>query len=417
MLPSDVGMIKQYLTKYKNPETTRKDVVNAIQQYKGLVPKFEPFVFNDGNKIDLLNLEGTIPVTYKGCVYNIPVCIWLMDTHPYNAPMCYVKPTSDMQIKASMFVDHNGKIYLPYLHDWVPNSSDLLGLIQVMIMTFGERPPVYSKQRPDMVSSTPYPTQPYMPMPGTTAGSGATPYPPYPPASTYQTPTSNPYSFPPYPPVYPSFPPTSYPYPQSTNQAFSPYQSYPVQPVISSPPPISAANSSGGTTGTISEEHIRASLLSAVEDKLRRRLREQFSQIQAELETLRRTEQELSQGKDKLDDILARLEREQIELDKNISILKDKEQELEKEIERLSDQQPIDVDEAVTTTAPLYKQLLNAFAEEAATEDAIYYMGEALRRGVIDLDVFLKQVRSLSRKQFMLRALMHKCRQKAGLAG
>jgi len=46
----------------------------------------------------------------------------------------------------------------------------------------------------------------------------------------------------------------------------------------------------------------------------------------------------------------------QVELDKNISILKDKEQELEKEIERLSDQQPIDVDEAVTTTAPLYKQ-------------------------------------------------------------
>ena len=60
-----------------------------------------------------------------GCGYNIPVCIWLMDTHPYNAPMCYVKPTSDMQIKASMFVDHNGKIYLPYLHDWVPVSNVL----------------------------------------------------------------------------------------------------------------------------------------------------------------------------------------------------------------------------------------------------------------------------------------------------
>lgn len=29
---------------------------------------------------------------------------------------------------------------------------------------------------------------------------------------------------------------------------------------------------------------------------------------------------------------------------------------MEKEIERLSDQQPIEVDEAVTTTAPLYKQ-------------------------------------------------------------
>jgi len=42
-------------------------------------------------------------------------------------------------------------------------------------------------------------------------------------------------------------------------------------------------------------------------------------------------------------------------------------------------------------------------------------MGEALRRGVIDLEVFLKQVRSLSRKQFMLRALMQRCRHKAGL--
>lgn len=46
----------------------------------------------------------------------------------------------------------------------------------------------------------------------------------------------------------------------------------------------------------------------------------------------------------------------QVELDKNISILKDKEKELEKDIERLSEQQPLDVDEAVTTTAPLYKQ-------------------------------------------------------------
>jgi ESCRT-I complex subunit TSG101 len=46
-----------------------------------------------------------------------------MDTHPYNAPMCYVKPTSGMQIKVSIFVDYNGKIYLPYLHDWVPVSN------------------------------------------------------------------------------------------------------------------------------------------------------------------------------------------------------------------------------------------------------------------------------------------------------
>jgi ESCRT-I complex subunit TSG101 len=191
-------------------------------------------------------------------------------------------------------------------------------------------------------------------------------------------------------------------------------------------------------SGTITEEHIKASLISAVEDKLRRRIEERVNQCQAEIQTLKRTKQELTEGQTKIQQIVAKLEREEQELKKNISVLKDKEQELEKSLESLEKVDGIDVDEAVITTAPLYKQwvvgsyywacfsnkhllffdrLLNAYAEEAATEDAIYYMGEALRSGVIDLEVFMKYVRQLSRKQFMLRALMQKCRQKAGLAG
>lgn len=58
-----------------------------------------------------------------------------MDTHPYNAPLAYVTPTSDMQIKVSMFVDHNGKIYLPYLHEWNPvsdiNSNVFIVILQI----------------------------------------------------------------------------------------------------------------------------------------------------------------------------------------------------------------------------------------------------------------------------------------------
>ena len=45
-----------------------------------------------------------------------------MDSHPYNAPMCFLKPTPYMRIKISRYVDHNGKIYMPYLHDWSPVS-------------------------------------------------------------------------------------------------------------------------------------------------------------------------------------------------------------------------------------------------------------------------------------------------------
>lgn len=110
-------------------------------------------------------------------------------------------------------------------------------------------------------------------------------------------PSANPY------PPYPSYPPTSNsPYPYSV------YPPYPPMPPLSSA--VGGASSSG--TGTITDEHIRASLMSAVEDKLKRRMREQFQQHQAELETLRRTHQELVQGKAKLDEILGRLEREQV---------------------------------------------------------------------------------------------------------
>lgn len=49
----------------------------------------------------------------------------------------------------------------------------------------------------------------------------------------------------------------------------------------------------------------------------------------------------------------------QEQLERNIVLLKEKQTELDKALSRLSDQEPIDVDEAVTTTAPLYKQLVS----------------------------------------------------------
>ncbi|KAF5301769.1 hypothetical protein FQR65_LT08752 [Abscondita terminalis] len=395
----DENRIKQWLVNgnYRNVDIAFREILNITGHYQGLHAQLETYTFNDGTPMELVNLNGTIPVRYKGNVYNIPICIWIMDTHPNNAPICYVKPTSDMSIKVSMFVDQNGKIYLPYLHDWVPTSSDLLGLIQVMIVTFGDQPPVFAKPKDEM----PYPRTPFMPPPPGGSGGSFMPYPtPYPPAGGFGG----------YPPPYP---PTNTGFPQYPN--YPAPTSYPPYPQTNfDKPPTMQSNLSG--TGTIKEEHIKESLLTAIEEKLMRRMKEQFQQSQAELDTLRRTHEELKQGKAKLDAILNRLEKDENDLNKNITLLQDKEQELDKAIERLSNQESIDVDDAVITTAPLYKQLLNAFAEEAALEDAIYYMGEALRRGVIDLDVFLRQVRTLSRKQFMLRALMQKCRQKAGLA-
>uniref|UniRef100_A0A671G1Y9 Tumor susceptibility 101 n=1 Tax=Rhinolophus ferrumequinum TaxID=59479 RepID=A0A671G1Y9_RHIFE len=377
------------LAKYKYRDLTVRETVNVITLYKDLKPVLDSYVFNDGSSRELMNLTGTIPVLYRGNTYNIPICLWLLDTYPYNPPICFVKPTSSMTIKTGKHVDANGKIYLPYLHEWKHPQSDLLGLIQVMIVVFGDEPPVFS--RPTMSASyPPYqatgpPNTSYMPgMP-----SGISPFPS---------------GYPPNPSGYPGCPyPAGGPYPATTSSQ------YPSQPPVTTVGP--------SRDGTISEDTIRASLISAVSDKLRWRMKEEMDRAQAELNALKRTEEDLKKGHQKLEEMVTRLDQEVAEVDKNIELLRKKDEELSSALEKMENQsENNDIDEVIIPTAPLYKQILNLYAEENAIEDTIFYLGEALRRGVIDLDVFLKHVRLLSRKQFQLRALMQKARKTAGLS-
>lgn len=81
----------------------------------------------------------------------------------------------------------------------------------------------------------------------------------------------------------------------------------------------------------------------------------------------------------------------QTDVDKNIELLKRKDEEMTAALEKMENQsEDNDIDDVISPTAPLYKQILNLYAEENAIEDTIFYLGEALRRNVIDLDVFLK---------------------------
>lgn len=75
---------------------------------------------------------------------------------------------------------------------------------------------------------------------------------------------------------------------------------------------ISFQPSASSNSGTITEEHIKASLISAVEDKLRRRVQERVNQCQAEIQTLNRTKQELNEGRSKINEIINKLEREEV---------------------------------------------------------------------------------------------------------
>ncbi|MGH0140673.1 UNVERIFIED_CONTAM: hypothetical protein FKN15_037781, partial [Acipenser sinensis] len=156
--------------------------------------------------------------------------------------------------------------------------------------------------------------------------------------------------------------------------------------------PTNMYNKGPSRDGTIGEDTIRASLISAVSDKLRWRMKEEMDRAQAELNALKRTEEDLKTGHQKLEQMVSRLDQEVTEVDRNIDLLKKKDEELSSALEKMTSQsENNDIDDVIVPTAPLYKQILNLYAEENAIEDTIFYLGEALRRGVIDLEVFLKR--------------------------
>ena len=99
----------------------------------------------------VLNLVGTVPISYNGAQYNIPVTIWLVEAYPLSPPVCFVTPTPgnpkrptnihsylDMIIKPKhKHVDSQGMCYFPYLSSWNPNNCNLYGLVQTMSKVIG----------------------------------------------------------------------------------------------------------------------------------------------------------------------------------------------------------------------------------------------------------------------------------------
>jgi ESCRT-I complex subunit TSG101 len=132
--------------------------------------------------------------------------------------------------------------------------------------------------------------------------------------------------------------------------------------------------------------------------------------------SLIQTQQELRNGQQKLKAMLERLDMEQSELETIVTRYQDKRDEFERVLAAMPADDQLPIDKAIETSTPLHRQLLNCYVQDCVIDDSIYYLGQALKKGVIGLDVYLKHVRELSRDQFLARATMQKCRQKAGLS-
>ncbi|CDW54942.1 UEV and Vps23 core domain containing protein [Trichuris trichiura] len=337
-------------------------------------------VMPNGCRTAMFMLSGTIPIHFKGIqnTYNIPICVFLLDTYPKSAPICYVRPTERMVIKPSMHVDNTGLIYLPYLTDWnrevghyhISICLDSVTENPTRIFDFsflgypGVRPPLYS--------------QPIAPRPLSYPSGGQT---------AQEKPPFN--HYPPYPTGFSNYPP----YPT------------PFRPAPPARPPYG---------GTIQPEHIRVSLISAAEDVVRKKLFEIVGQLSAELQSLRRTNEELVEGARKIDLMTQEMIEEETKLNSASSAYSERIGRIDKALSSVPSEE-VAVDDIIDTTAPLYRQIVNCYVEDCAIEDTLYYLSEALKKNLLGIDVYLKMIRNLSRRQFMLRATMQKCRKAAGL--
>lgn len=149
-------LLKSSNSQYK--DIAKKDIIDALLLYNSLKPSTEKFLTLNNKKV--FTLTGTLPIKYGHDTYNIPIQIYLEDTYPFSMPICYVRPTSNMQINPNQSVDATGYVNIPYLRDWFYPKSSLANFLNEITKLFSEVTPLYTKKLISPAVSVPLsPTQ------------------------------------------------------------------------------------------------------------------------------------------------------------------------------------------------------------------------------------------------------------------
>ncbi|KAL2097567.1 hypothetical protein ACEWY4_006774 [Coilia grayii] len=130
---------------YRYPNEVLADVTSATTTYTDLNLHVDFYCYPNNEKKRLVYLGGTIPVTYEGNVYNIPIRIWIHETHPHSPPKCCVWPSAFMVINTkSSFVDASGHIHLHCLNNWKIGWSSLSIVLEEMRAAFQRETPLFT---------------------------------------------------------------------------------------------------------------------------------------------------------------------------------------------------------------------------------------------------------------------------------
>ncbi|GAB5588959.1 Suppressor protein stp22 of temperature-sensitive alpha-factor receptor and arginine permease [Umbelopsis nana] len=386
------------LQQYRDPSRTFRDVDTALQMYGSLKPKMDTYTYDHGDTQLLLCLYGTTPITYRSSPYNIPVAIWIPNDYPLSPPIFYVKPTSNMLVRPGINVDVSGFCYHSYLATWKDDvmNHNLAELIAIFQQVFGKEPPVYTKP-PSASTPSPNSTPPAnnarMPSAGSPIGNKMPP----PPSLSYPSPTKS------------AGDGTAF---YNLSQVFSnlglkpsAYQNAGSPPTTGRSPSQTAVQAPGNSPGDLTP------LQQQVYRKLAERMKDFKMSVSVDMDRLLEANKQLNMGEQQLayeQQVLVDVKQR---LQSNIELVKQKNKDVDKTLEEVNALPDVVVDESLCGTTVVYNQLFDLVAEDNAIVDTIYYLSRALNTEVIDLATFMKLTRTLSKEQFMKRALVQKIRE------
>ncbi|CAI5735052.1 unnamed protein product [Hyaloperonospora brassicae] len=406
MYANNVSTLDQILSSlqcYSQSARVRGDVFNLLGQIPSLQPRCGTFAHNDGRTSRLLNLEGTIPIFYRGNQYNIPVELWIVEKYPMASPVCYVRPTADMMVKPGhKHVTSDGFVEIPYTLDWQPECT-LSELVAHMCSIFGTTPPVF--RRP--VISRPNPHQDRLDGSSASVSSSSSSTGRYfQHGSQAQSRASQPSPY------------------------YSPHFLTPLRQDLSSSEGIHEPNmlfgsstqslgggstfsgsgmyASGGTVSDGRSEDGATALTIEVTRKIQMQLEKTFKRVRDDIDLQFEHEVQLTQSQENVERGLQSLRFLRDDLTRAQGVVKAQDESITVWLEENEDNDTVDPDAILVEGDELSKQIIATLAESYSIDDALYYMDRALSNDEMELSAFLKEVRKLSRKQFMCLALVQK---------
>ncbi|RKP08826.1 UEV domain-containing protein [Thamnocephalis sphaerospora] len=349
---------------YAHSEQVQAHASALAARYPTLVPQ-------PGGQADTpLCFRGTIPITFHGQTYHIPLGIWLPSAYPDQAPNVFVLPTERMAVRTGSCVDAGGHVVHPYLAVWTERANvDLVQLCDMLQTSFSQEPPVYAC--------------------GTSA--------------------------------------------EATGSDIVPAATGPVQDPFTQAPRVEGpldyraifgnSGDAGGqgslratsNSGLSPASRTHQQLLETVREKLRERLAVFRADTSERVNRVLADNAKLTESERTIDAAHARLISVEAELDEELGELLAKARELAAATDKLASEPDFASDELIRGQLPIHTQIFDLTAKEHAIDDTIDQLSTALRRGGVELATFLKIVRRLAREQFMCKALLAKARKNARL--